>query len=80
MLLAPNPNRGQFNLKFRVKGRENLDISVLNITGQQVYRKAYDKFTGDFNETINVPHVSPGIYMLKITHGDNHYLKRMVID
>lgn len=80
MLLAPNPNRGQFNLKFRVKGRENLDISVLNITGQQVFRKAYDKFTGDFNETINLPHVSPGIYMLKITHGDNHYLKRMVID
>lgn len=80
MLIAPNPNRGQFRIQFNVKNRETLDISVLNITGQQVYRKSYDKFSGEFNETINLQNVSPGIYMLKVTHGDNHYLKRMVID
>lgn len=80
MLIAPNPNRGQFRVQFNVKKREDLNISVFNITGQQVYRKAHDRFTGEFNEIINLPNVSPGIYMLKVVHGDSHYLKRMVID
>lgn len=80
LLLAPNPNRGLFNVQFRVKGREQLDIAVLNISGQQVYRQSYDTFSGDFNQNIQLPKVAPGIYMLKVTHGKDHYLKRILID
>jgi hypothetical protein len=80
LLLAPNPNKGVFNVQFRVKGREQLDITVLNISGQQVYRQSYDKFSGDFNQNIQLPKVAPGIYMLKVTHGNDHYLKRILVD
>jgi hypothetical protein len=67
-------------VQFRVKGREQLDIAVLNISGQQVYRQSYDTFSGDFNQNIQLPKVAPGIYMLKVTHGKDHYLKRILID
>lgn len=80
LLLAPNPNKGQFRLAFNVKKKEALDIQVLSMAGQHVYHKTYDSFVGDFSETIRLPNVSAGIYMLKVTHGNDHYIKRMVID
>ena len=80
LLLAPNPNKGAFNVRFRVKGREDLNIAVLNVTGQQVYQKSFNKFSGEFNDRITLNDVSPGIYMLKITHGQDHYIKRLLIN
>ena len=79
LLLAPNPNRGRFNVIFRVNGRENLDIAVLNMTGQQVYKKTYDRFSGEFNDQIELKDAPSGVYMLKITHGNDHYIRRIVV-
>ena len=79
LLLAPNPNTGRFNVRFRVNGRENLDIAVLNMTGQQVYKKTYDRFSGEFNDQIQLQDAIPGVYMLKITHGNDHYIRRILV-
>jgi len=80
MVLAPNPNKGQFNLQFRVSGREDLNVTVLNVSGQQVFRKTYDRFSGAFNETIRLNGVTPGVYMLRINHGNDYYVRRILID
>jgi hypothetical protein len=79
LLLAPNPNTGRFNVRFRVTGRENLDIAVLNTTGQQVYKKTYDRFSGEFNDQIELKDAPSGVYMLKITHGNDHYIRRILV-
>jgi len=79
LLLAPNPNTGKFNVRFRVNGRENLDIAVLNMTGQQVFKKTYDRFSGEFNDQIQLKDAIPGVYMLKITHGNDHYIRRILV-
>jgi hypothetical protein len=80
LVLAPNPNQGAFNLRFRVSGRENLNISILNVAGQQVYRRTYDRFSGEFNEAISLRDVPPGVYMLRINHGNDYYVRRILID
>ena len=79
LLLAPNPNSGRFNVRFRVNGREQLDIAVQNMLGQQVFKKTFDRFSGEFNDQIQLQDAAPGIYMLKITHGDDHYVRRILI-
>jgi hypothetical protein len=79
LLLAPNPNAGRFNVRFRVNGRENLDIAVLTMTGQQVFKKTYDRFSGEFNDQIQLKDAVPGVYMLKITHGNDHYIRRIMV-
>jgi hypothetical protein len=79
LLLAPNPNAGKFNVRFRVNGRENLDIAVLTMTGQQVFKKTYDRFSGEFNDQIQLKDAAPGVYMLKITHGNDHYIRRIMV-
>jgi hypothetical protein len=77
--VAPNPNNGSFQLNFRVDGREDLGVSVLNAAGQEVYRQSKSRFSGTFRETIRLNKSQPGVYMIKVSHGLNQYLKRMVI-
>ncbi|MEN9950506.1 MAG: hypothetical protein RLY85_1258 [Bacteroidota bacterium] len=77
--VAPNPNNGSFLLTFSVSGREDLAISLLNTSGQEVYRQSKARFSGTFKENIRLNKVQPGVYMIKITHGLNQYMKRMVV-
>lgn len=77
--LTPNPNRGEFQLRFRVKGRETLDIGLLNTNGQQVYGKSYNRFSGEFNERVSVPGLTPGMYLIRINHGKDQYVKQMIV-
>jgi hypothetical protein len=79
LTVTPNPNRGEFQLQFRVKGRETLDIGLIATNGQQVYGKTYNRFTGEFNERISVPGLTPGVYMLKISHGKDQYVKQLLV-
>jgi hypothetical protein len=78
--VTPNPNKGEFQLRFRVKGRETLDIGLTNVNGQQVYSKSYSRFSGEFNERVSLPGLAPGVYMLQIAHGKDRYVKQMIVN
>ena len=77
--VAPNPNNGNFNLSFNVTGREDLGIAVINSEGREVYRQTQANFTGNFKGSIRLNSPKAGIYLIKITHGLNQYIKRVVI-
>jgi hypothetical protein len=78
--VSPNPSTGNFNVRFRVNGREDLYVEVLSTTGQQVYSRSLSRFSGEFNEQLRLPNPASGIYLLKITHGREQYLKRLLIN
>ena len=75
----PIPNRGQFNLDFEMKKKGNMDISLVNETGQLVYAKSYPGFIGRFTDQLNVPGANSGVYLLKIQQGDVIYLKKIIV-
>jgi hypothetical protein len=75
----PNPNNGDFTLQFEVKKKADMAISLINITGQEVYRKVVPGFIGKFSQRLTVNNTSSGAYMLKIQHGNKVYLKKILI-
>ena len=77
--VAPNPSNGNFNLTFNVTGKEDLGIAVLNSEGREVYRQTQANFTGNYKGGIRLQNAKPGVYLIKITHGLNQYMKRVVI-
>ncbi|MEY4628291.1 MAG: hypothetical protein RLZZ595_617 [Bacteroidota bacterium] len=77
--VAPNPNNGNFNLTFSVTGKEDLGISVLNAEGREVYRQTQANFSGNYKGSLRLNNPKAGVYLIKITHGLNQYMKRMVI-
>ncbi|MBI1342921.1 MAG: S8 family serine peptidase [Terrimonas sp.] len=76
----PNPNQGSFVMEFEMKKKSNMVISLLNVTGQEVYRKFYPDFIGRFTEQVNTGKVASGVYMIKIEHGGKTYLKKILIN
>ena len=75
----PNPNNGNFTLQFEVKKKADMVISLVNITGQEVYHKTYPGFIGKFSQQVSVNMLPADAYMLKIRHGSKVYLKKILI-
>jgi len=52
--LFPNPSSGVFNLGFFVNGNAELNISVRNIIGQQIYEEKISEFSGLYQKEISL--------------------------
>ncbi len=80
LIASPNPNKGEFFLQFEVKGKDDLNISMLNELGQRVYSQNYPAFTGRFAQQIKpTGKVLPGLYILKIEHNKKTYIKKILV-
>ena len=66
--MFPNPTREQFTLQ--VNSSEILEVELIDLSGKTLEKQAVSK--GD--NTINVNHLSPGVYMVKVSDS-NHHLK-----
>jgi len=73
--VQPNPSNGIFTINFE---QLNIDgvIEIYNLAGKNVYQKT---ITGGI-ETIFLPQVSKGIYILNITTSDEDYKQRIIIE
>lgn len=67
MKVYPNPNNGVFTLEVQNKVTSNLNISVMNIQGQNVYQNTV-KSVLSHNETIDLSAFAKGMYILKVNN------------
>lgn len=78
--VSPNPARsGQFTIQLETTTRANLDISLLNTTGQKVYQQVKNNFVGRLSETIQPGKLSAGIYYLQVIHDNKMYVKKVIV-
>ncbi len=78
--VSPNPNDGRFQLQFEFNRKADLEISLINFTGQRVYSSNIPGFVGRYSKQINQTGLSKGVYMLRITHGKDMYVKKIIIN
>jgi hypothetical protein len=74
----PNPNTGQFLLSFELESAEDVEITVLDIAGQEVYRRKHGNVIGEFVSSIKID-VAAGIYGLRIKTASAEYTTRISI-
>ncbi|WP_047549009.1 reprolysin-like metallopeptidase [Psychroserpens sp. Hel_I_66] len=75
----PNPNNGEFNIKFNANSN-NVDVQVFDVRGRSVFNTTFDNVSGEFNESINLGKVNSGIYLLNINDGGNVVTKKLVVE
>jgi subtilisin-like proprotein convertase family protein len=69
--LAPNPNKGTFNIKGSMPGNEDVYIEVLDMLGQTVYKSSITPKNGEIDELINLNNnLANGMYMLNVRSGN----------
>ena len=77
--LYPNPNNGQFNLKFDSTSNNNISVNICDIQGRSVFEKSFVS-TGLFNENIEFSNTQKGIYLVKIKDGEKQIVKKIVVE
>ena len=75
LLLFPNPNSGDFSLKFNANGQAS-SIQITDLLGRVCYR---EQMTGsEYNKTIHLP--EKGVYLLTLYYGRQIINKKVVVD
>lgn len=77
--LYPNPNKGEFNLQFNSNSGLEINFAVYDISGKLIHTKTYDA-TARFEKNIVLNNVSTGLYIMKVTDGDNTITKKLIIE
>jgi len=77
--VSPNPNDGRFNLQFEFRTKENLEVTITNTAGQRVYSSTMSGFVGKYTKEIGLKGMPSGMYLLKIRHGKDIYVKKVMI-
>lgn len=76
-LVYPNPNNGNFSVKFDAEQNVNAVFLITAATGRLVQSGRLDDLSG--KQQINIEKVLPGFYFLQITNGDNSYLAKVQV-
>ena len=77
--LYPNPNSGQFSLKFDgLKASSQINIEIYNALGQLVYTE-HTNASGSLLKEINLSKKAQGVYFVQINVNENRYHRKVVI-
>ncbi|WP_394758094.1 T9SS type A sorting domain-containing protein, partial [Flavobacterium sp.] len=77
--LFPNPNSGNFTVRFTSASTNDIKINVHDMRGRQVYEKSFSN-TGAFNQNVNLDKVEAGIYLVSIIDGAKKTVRRIVVE
>jgi len=76
--LYPNPTEGKVTIEHNVGTSDEMEISVMSISGSEVFRKSYR--VGEEPVTFNLSDQVSGMYMVLIKVDDNVVIKKLVLD
>lgn len=77
--LFPNPNNGNFTVKFNSVTGSGIKMAVYDIRGRQLLNKVVAN-TGLIEETLSIGGVGAGVYLVNIQDGDSVITKKIIIE
>lgn len=77
-VVYPNPNKGQFRLRFLNKDIDVLEVSLYNYQGKEYVRLSENLIEG-VETSLNVQDFAKGIYLLKIQTNKGTITKKILV-
>ncbi|GAA4762805.1 MULTISPECIES: zinc-dependent metalloprotease [Flavobacterium] len=77
--LYPNPNKGDFTVKFTSSTGSDIKVVAHDLRGRKVYENSFTN-TGAINQSVSLNNVESGIYLVSIIDGGKKTVKRVVIE
>ena len=78
MVLYPVPATNQININFTVAQKNEVTLSVINLSGQQLYLEKKSDFQGLYYSQIDLSGYASGLYFMVIKIGQSSYTKKFV--
>lgn len=81
--MYPNPSTDKMvEVVYTIKNStsQNNTIAVYNIQGKQVFNTKFSSSAGFFNKTLNLSALQSGMYIVKVTSGNNSISKKLILN
>lgn len=78
--VLPNPNNGQFALRFTNESAANTTIEIFDPQGKLVYNDAVNNLEGEHRRDLDLGRVGAGVYILKLTRGEFTTTHKVVVN
>jgi len=75
----PNPAHQQVNISFESNTKNDINISIFDISGRKVFGKTYNNTNTEFNQNINTSHLSKGLYLINVEDGNRKSTQKLLI-
>ena len=76
-IIYPNPSNGATNISFTKKESSKVELTLYDLLGRKILEKYYKDPHQYFKETIDLSHLSKGIYILRIKNGAHFASKKI---
>ena len=83
LAIVPNPSKGAFTITGSLKNGDDKQVSIVitDLVGQTIYKNITVAHNGEINEHVSLePSVASGMYLVKVTAGDEPVVFRIIVD
>ena len=77
--LYPNPTKGNFTVAMNQVESEKIGVAVYDMRGRLIFEQSYAN-NGSFNQEIQLVNPQAGIYLVKVSDGNNQETKRLIVE
>lgn len=78
-VVYPNPNNGEFNVKFNSSSTTKIEITLHDIQGRSIFNQSFEN-TGVFDQKLKLDNVQSGIYIVTVQDGPIKEVRRIVVE
>jgi hypothetical protein len=79
--IFPNPVKNNLNISFKVIDlQNNIKIQITDISGREVISKLFNENSSNFDKSIDISHLTKGIYFVRINNGENRAVKKIIVE
>lgn len=77
-VLYPNPNDGEFRIRFAPESKGDINIDVFDMTGKLVYNNVFSN-EKEFDKVVSASFLNSGVYIVKVNDGGKKIERKIVI-
>ena len=78
LLIYPNPSHGIFKISFDTDNADDVEISIMDLSGKVIVQRSVSNFTGKFEDSIDLSEFADGSYLLRIESRDGAIVRRLI--
>jgi len=75
----PNSSRDIFNITFTTKEKQDLEIRIINVIGENIFTESKQQFIGQYTKQINLAKYPKAIYFLEIETEGGIVNKKLIL-
>jgi len=80
LTVYPNPNRGQFSVRYTSATAGNLQLMLLDASGREIQTQVLEVNAGENDLPVVLENISPGLYLLRVSGSGIHETIKLMVE